>query len=164
MATLGVDCDLILIHTDVNSGAPYGFVLTPDPTHKSGAVTVQREITDGDTQIYLFFTVILADDLKNPDGSEHSQSREDMYAMLLEYLDQEGDLSVGTVLGTWLGIGPLGHSATELHLVNGSYISVKLGNISAYHAPVDSEIFFNSLWQDSPPADDALTWDTSLWR
>ena len=165
MPQLGADCDLILVHPDVNSGDPYGFVLTPDPVHKTSAVSIQREITTlGVTTIYIFFTLVLADDLKNPDGSDHTANREAMYSMLLDYLSQSSGLSVGTVLGTWLGIGPLGHSATELHLVNGSFISVKLGNVSTYHPPVSSTIFFGSEWQGAVPADDALTWETSLWR
>lgn len=165
MAELGTDCDLILVHPSVNSGDPYGFVLTPDSIHKSSAVSIQREITAlGVTSIYIFFTVILADDLKNPNGSDHTATREQMYTMLLDFLSQSSGLSVGTVLGTWLGIGPLGHSATELHMVNGSFISVKLGNVSTYHPPVSSTIFFGSEWQGSPAAADALTWETSLWR
>lgn len=67
-------------------------------------------------------------------------------------------------MGTWLGIGPLGHSATELHLIDGSYISCKLTNISTYHPPVQSGTFFGSEWQADEPADDVLTWDTSVWR
>jgi hypothetical protein len=162
---LGADCDLILVHPSINSGVPYGFVLTPDPNHKTSAVSVQREITpEGVTTVYLFFTVILADELKNPDGSEHSATRAAMYSMLLDFLGQSEGLSVVTVLGTWTGIGPLGHSATELHLVNGSYISVKLGSVSTYHPPVSSTLFFGSLWQPTPPGETAFTWETSLWR
>ena len=31
MPTIGQDCDLIMVHPDVNSGDPYGFVFTPSP-------------------------------------------------------------------------------------------------------------------------------------
>ena len=58
--------------------------------------------------IYIFFTLILADDLHNPDGSEHADSRAIMYTMLLSYLSKTSDLTIGTVMGNWLGIGPLG--------------------------------------------------------
>lgn len=164
MAVIGEDCDLILIHEDVHGGDPYGFVLTPDPTHQSSGVSIQREYSEDDEiLIYIFFTVLLADDLKNPDGSEHIDNRKTMYEMLLEYLGQTEGITVGTVMGTWLGTGPLGHSATELHLVEGSYISVKLGNVSEYRPPVDSDIFFNSLWVEDDAEVD-YTWDSSLWR
>lgn len=163
--TIGENCDLILNHVDVNGGDPYGFVLTPDPTQKTSAVSIQREITsEGVTSIYIFFTLILADDLKNPNGSDHADSRASMYSTLLSYLGKSSGLSVGTVMGTWLGIGPLGHSATELHLVNATFVSIKLFNVTTYHPPVSESLFLNSLWSASPPADDALTWETSLWR
>ena len=161
---LGEDCDLILIHPDVNDGDPYGFVLTPQGDRASG-IAIQREIDDdGETLIYLFFTPMLADDLKNPDGSAHADDRSTMYAMLLDYLDQNEDISVGTVIGTFMGIGPLGHSATEMHLPLGSFVSLKLGNTGLYNPPIESDIFFGSLWQDTPAPDDALTWNTSVWR
>jgi len=165
MSTIGTDCDIIMEHPDVNGGDPYGFVLAPDASNKGSSVSVQRELDEDDEiQIYIFFTILLADQLKNPDGSMHVETREVMYTMLLEYLEQTEDLSIGTFMGTWLGIGPMGHSATELHLIDGSYISCKLTNISAYHPPIDSGIFFGSEWQPAPPADDALTWDSSVWR
>jgi hypothetical protein len=166
MPTIGADCDIVLVNPDVNDGNPYGFVLSPDTSNKSSSLSIQREHNEDDDeiQIYIFFTILLADQLKNPDGSMHSESREDMYTMLLKYLAQPEGTSIGTFMGTWLGVGPMGHSATELHLVDGSYISCKLTNVSAYHPPVDSEMFFNSEWQDDTPGNSALTWDTSLWR
>ena len=165
MTTIGTDCDLVLIHPDVNDGDPYGFVIAPDASNRGSSISIQRELNDEDeVQIYIFFTILLADELKNPDGSMHAVDRETMYNMLLNYLAQTEGLSIGTFMGTWLGVGPMGHSATELHLVDGSYISCKLTNISAYHPPVDSDIFFGSEWQADIPEDSALTWDSSLWR
>ena len=165
MPTIGTDCDVLLVHPDVYDGNPYGFVLAPDASNNGSSVSVQRELDDDDEiQIYIFFTIVLADELRNPDGSMHAENRQSMYAMLLEYLAQSEGLSIGTFMGTWLGIGPLGHSATELHLIDGSYISCKLTNISAYHPPIESVTFFGSEWQADEPADDVLTWDTSVWR
>lgn len=169
MPTLGEDCDLILIHTLVNDGDPYGFVLSPDPSKTGPAISIQRSLDEDDlTQIYLFATVLLADDLQNPDGSEHTDDRQTMYDMLIEYLAQIEDLAIGTVMGTYLGLGQIGHSATELHLVEASFISLKFANMSIYHPPIDSDIFFASQWHAPtdvmPLPDDALTWDTSVWR
>lgn len=162
---LGVDCDIALYHPSINSGDPYGFVLTPDPTHDRSGVSIQREVDEeGEITIYIFFTIMIADDLINPDGSEHSQDRQAMYDMLLQYLGMTSNLAVSTVMGTWLGIGPIGHSATELHLVNGSFISLKLANVTTYHPPVDSATFLRSMWEDTPPPDDALTWNSSIWK
>jgi hypothetical protein len=139
--------------------------LAPDPSKSGPSISIQRSLDDDDaTQIYLFVTVLLADNLQNPDGSEHSADRDTMYSMLLEYLEQIEDMSIGTFMGTYLGLGQVGHTATELHLVDGSYISLKFANLTTYHAPIDSDLFFGSIWQPVTPADDAFTWETSVWR
>jgi hypothetical protein len=143
MATIGTDCDIILVHPDVNGGDPYGFVLAPDQSNRGSSVSVQRELDDEDEiQIYIFFTILLADELRNPDGSMHADTRENMYSMLLLYLAQTTDLSIGMFMGTYLGVGPMGHSATELHLIDGSYISCKLTNIT----PTTHHRFRRVLW------------------
>jgi hypothetical protein len=165
MPTLGQDCDLILIHEDVNGGDPYGFVITPDAAKSGSTISIQRSLDESDdVQIYLFASILLANDLKNPNGSEHTDSRQTMYAMLLDYLAQTEGISIGTVMGTYLGLGQVGHSATELHMVEASYISLKFANVSTYNPPIDSDLFFGSLWQDDPADDDAFTWSTSVWR
>lgn len=162
---LGVNCDFILIHPDVNGGDPYGFVLSPDPQKSGSAFSIQRSLnSDGDTRIYLFATILMADDLKDPDGGEHVDDKSTMYEMLLDYLEQTEEISIDTFMGTFLGLGQSGHSSTELHLVEASYISLKFANISTYHPPIDRDLFFGSIWQDSPPAFGALTWDSSVWR
>lgn len=164
--TIGTDCDIILAHPSVNGGDPYGFIISPDPTVRSSAVSVQKEYdqTTDTTLIYIFFQVMLADDLKNPNGSEHADSRSSMYAMLLDYLAQTSDIAIDTKIGTFTGIGTVGHTSTELHMVNGSMISCKFANVSEYHAPISPTLYFGSLWQDSPPAEGAFTWETSVWR
>jgi len=165
MHDIGVDCDFVLVHPLVNGGSPYGFVLAPDPAKSGSTISVQRSLDDSDeVQIYLFATVLLADDLKNPDGSEHAASRQTMYDMLLDYLEQIEDISVGTFMGNYLGLGQSGHTSTELHLVEASYISLKFANLTTYHPPIDSDLFFGSIWQPETPAGDAFTWDSSVWR
>lgn len=162
---IGENCDLILIHPDVNDGYPYGFVNSPDPSKSGSSISIQRSLDDdNEVQIYLFATILLADDLQNPDGSEHTDSRNTMYTMLLSFLEQLEGISIGTVMGTYLGLGQIGHSTTELHMVQATYISLKFANITTYHPPINSDLFFGSLWQATPPADDAFTWETSVWR
>ena len=140
-------------------------MLAPDPSKNGPAISIQRSLDDeGDTQIYLFATVLLADDLQNPDGTEHSDSRATMYNMLLDFLEQAQDIAIGTFMGTYLGLGQVGHTATELHLVEASYISLKFANLTTYHPPIDSDLFFGSEWQPTPANDDAFTWETSVWR
>ena len=166
MPTIGTDCDITLTHPLVNDGNPYGFILTPDPTYGRSGVSIQREVDPdtGSTSVFIFFSILLADELSNPDGSDHTQTRAQMYSMLLDYLEQTSEICVETVLGIWLGIGTIGHSATEQHLIKGSMISLKLANIGEYRPPAVPTTVFASIWQDSPPEDDALTWDSSIWR
>ena len=162
---IGKDCDIVLVHPQVNGGEPYGFILSPDPQKSGSAFSIQRNLdANGDTFIFLFATILLADDLKNPDGSEHAASKVTMYEMLLDFLDHVDEISISTFDGTFLGLGQLGHTSTELHLVDATYISIKFANLSTYHPPIDSDLFFGSIWQPSPAGVDAFTWETSVWR
>lgn len=162
---IGIDCDIILSHPLVNGGAPYGFVLSPDPQKAGSAFSIQRNLSaEGETFIFLFATILLADDLKNPDGSEHTDSKQTMYAMLLDFLSHTDEITITTFDGSFLGLGQIGHTSTEMHLVDATYISLKFANLSAYHPPIASSLLFGSIWQDAPPPVDALTWETSVWR
>ena len=158
--TIGVDCDVTFTHPDVNDGDPYGFILAYDPSVQGSAISIQRQVdtTTLEVSIRLFLTVVLADDLKNPDGSEHSDSRAFMYLKLLDYLSQTDGLAVNTVMGTFTGIAPVGYSATELHQPEVSNIACQFTNISEYHDPITSADFYLSEW------DGDLTWATSYWR
>jgi len=165
MPTIGSDCDLVLIHPEVSDGDPVGFVLSPDSANSGSSFSVQRELdSDGYVHVFIFFTILLADQLRLPNGSIDTSGRDSTYAQLMEFLEQEDGLSIETIIGTFMGVGPLGHSATEMHLVDASYISCKFTNLSIYHPPIDSDILFGSLWQADTPEEDAFTWETSVWR
>ena len=158
---IGTDCDITLTHPSVNGGAPYGFILALDPSVRGGSISVQRSI-DSLTRVIsirLLLTVLLADDLKNPDGSVHGTTRAAMYTNLIAYLATTDGLSVDTVMGTWVGLAPLGFSATELHQVKVSHIACQFDNIDTYHPPIPYTLLASSLW-DGP----TLSWATSYWR
>jgi len=161
LPVIGTDCDITFTHPDVNSGAPYGFILAVDPSVRGGSISIQRSV-DADTRVVsirLLLTVLLADDLKNPDGSEHGDDRFTMYAKLIEYLAKLDGLTIETVLGIWTGLAPLGFSATELHQVKLSHIACQFDNISTYHPPITSPSFSISKWNEP-----TLSWATSYWR
>jgi hypothetical protein len=158
---IGTDCDITLTHPSINSGAPYGFIIAKDATVRGGSVAVQRSI-DANTlivSIRIFLTVLLANDLKNPDGSEHAETRTQMYDMLLAYLATNDGLSITTVVGCFTGIAPIGFSATELHQAQMSHIACQFDNISTYHPPITDPNFILSKWDAL-----TLTWATSYWR
>lgn len=157
---IGSDCDITLTHPQVNSGEPCGFILAYDPSVRGNSLSVQRNVDadSGEISIRIFLTVILADDLKNPDCSHHSQGRSEMYARLIEYLATTDGLSINTVMGTFTGVAPTGFSATELHQPLVSHCACQFNNVSTYHPPITSAAFFESEW------DGDLTWASSYWR
>lgn len=160
MFTLGKNCDVRFTHPDVNSGQPYGFLFAYDPSVRGNSLSVQRVVDDRVITIRVYFTLILADDLKNHDGSQHAENRGEMYARLLEYLKQLDSLAIDTVVGVFAGMVSTGHSATELHQPDVTHIALQFYNLADYHPPVDSELYFASLWDA-----DAIAWEEGmLWR
>jgi hypothetical protein len=158
---IGTDCDITLTHPSVNSGAPFGFIIANDPSVRGGSISVQRAVDENTltVSIRVFLTVLLADDLKNPDGSKHTETRSQMYAKVLEYLDTTDGLSITTVIGAFVGLAPLGFSATELHQAKVSHIACQFDNISTYHPPITDPNYILSKWNEP-----TLTWATSYWR
>lgn len=158
---IGTDCDITLTHPSVNSGNPFGFIIANDPSVRGGSISVQRAVDENTlvVSIRVLLTVLLADDLKNPDGSKHTETRLQMYSKLLQYLATSDGLAIDTVMGAFAGLAPLGFSATELHQPKVSHIACQFDNISEYHPPITSTLFSNSKWDEV-----TLTWATSYWR
>jgi len=157
--TINTDCTIRLTHTEVNSGEPYGFILDPENRHAGAPVSIQRQVdSDGNVTIRVYFNVLLADDLLNPDGSQHSQDRAAMYAALTAYLAQSQGLTLDTVIGSFASIGAGGHCATEYHYAGKSLVACQLNNAGVYYPPVDPARLYNSVW------DGTLTWGSSTWR
>ena len=123
-------------------GTPLVTSLSPDPTKSGPSISIQRQLDDdGDVQIYLFATIILADDLKNPDGSEHTDDRQTMYDMLLDFLGNRGHIH-RHFHGNVLGLGQIGHTSTELHMVEASIF--RSSSRTSTHTPLQSIVIF--LW------------------
>jgi hypothetical protein len=159
VVTPGIDCQIALSHPAVNAGQATGFVLEPDEKSQQPVVSIQREVqADGSIRIRVFFNVLMADDLANPDGSPHAQTRAQMYALLLAYLAQTEGLTLQTGMGVISNVGASGHSATELHYNSFSVVACQLNNAGPYYPPADPAVYFNSVW-DGP-----LTWQSSCWR
>lgn len=158
MATIGTDCHIRLTHADVNGGVPFGFLL--DSKDDLGpVVSLQREVdADGEITVRLFFKVLLADDLVNPDGTLHAESKAVMYAALCEYLSQTDGMTVEGSIGVFTNVGAQGHSATELHYLGMSLVACQLNNSGVYWPPADPDYYYSSTW------DSTLTWATSYWR
>lgn len=159
--TLGLNCHITLQHASVNNGAAYGFVLQRDPRSPNDgpAVSIQKEVDSaGGINDRVFFSILLGDDLVNPNGSRHTDTRAAMYAMLLNFLAQSELLTLVCPAGVLSGLGGLGHVSTEMHYGDHSIVVCQLTDIGVYFPPADPVLFNASIW-DGP-----LTWATSYWR
>lgn len=157
--TIGTNCQITLQHAAVNGGAPYGFLITGQDKDFGPAVTAQHErASDGTTKIRVYFTVLLADNLANPDGTLHADSRASMYTMLLAFLQQSAGLTLTTPNTVFPNVGALGHSATESHYEALSVVTCQLNNVGAYFPAPDPLAFSLSIWEGT------LTWSSSYWR
>ena len=160
MAEIGKDCHIKLTHQAINDGKPYGFILDAGSGSTPGAVfSVQRVVDhDGEVSIRVFFDVLAADNLLNPDGSPHQDGRSVIYEEITQFLTCQEGISIETPVGIFNNVGAEGHSATELHYGGLSLISCQLNNIGPYYPPADAERFYASVW------DGNITWAEAYWR
>lgn len=159
MPTIGIDCNITLTHADINAGEPYGFLLVNNKAEFGPHFAIQRTVdSDGVTSIRCYFDVLLADDAIQPNGKPHTQSRSEMYAMIIAYLAKTEGVLFNTINGLYTNLGAYGHSATEMHYTSQAVIACMFNNAGVYYPPVDPEILNLSKW------DGTLTWSTSYWR
>jgi hypothetical protein len=160
MAELGKDCHIKLTHSAVSSGDPCGFLLESGSASSPGPVfSIQRVVDhEGQVSIRVFFDVLAADGLVNPDGSLHVDGRDEIYQAITAFLTCLDGIAVETPVGIFSNVGAEGHSATELHYGGLSIISCQLNNVGPYFSPADPDRFYASLW------DGSLSWAEAYWR
>jgi hypothetical protein len=157
--SIGSNCQITLQHNSVNGGNPYGFLLTGEDKNYGAPVSVQHEqADDGSAKIRVFFCVLLADNLTNPDGTLHEDTRAQMYTMLLNFLNQPSGLTIMTSSVVFAGVGASGFSATETHYEALTLVTCQMNNTGPYYPAPDPGNYLLSLW------DGSLTWSTSYWR
>jgi hypothetical protein len=160
MATIGTDCHLTLKHDDINSGNEYGFLLDPASNWPEGIVIKREVYTEDDEpmKVWVYFDVLLADEMINPDGSQHTETRTEMYEKLVEYLGKQDSLQLAFSLGLVTELGAIGYASAEKHYADYSAVRVQLTNVGEYFGVIDEDDYNNSVW------DGTLTWETSYWR
>lgn len=159
MPTLGVDCHIKLSHAEIDGGEPYGFLVDCEGQIRPGGISIRKEVTtDGTLRVWVYFDVVLADRLTNPDGSWHSATRAEMYVRLLEYLGKRSGLVLEAPVGCLVNLGAIGFTAEERHLPESSLVRCQVNNVGFYWPPVDPRVLSLSTW-DGPQ-----TWATSYWR
>jgi hypothetical protein len=158
---IGQDCHITLTHADVNSGAAYGFLVVEEANKgtRPGGVQITHEVDSlGSTRLWLYFDILLSDNSINPDGTAHTPTRAQDYAMLLQFLEKREGLILDTPIGSFLNLGAVGWTADERHLPFSSVIKCQINNIGIYWPPVDAATLNLSVW------DGTLTWASSYWR
>lgn len=175
MPTIGKDCDITLTHPDVNGGNPVGFLLyNLAPAQRQAgkaygpSVKIHYESYNQATgQIqdvrHLWFTVLIADQALNPDGSPHAQTAAVARAHLINILMQHSQITLTTPAGSIAGLYSNDHVMIQNIFPYFDTVEVHLTTRSAHFAPVDPTLYFNSLWA----AEDytgIMTWDNSYWR
>ena len=120
---------------------------------------LKREVVTGvGLKVWLYFDVLLADDLLNPDGSTHTDTRTVMYAMLSDFLSKESGIILTTFMGAFSDFGAVGYTTTERHMNGQSVCKCQINNVGYFYPPADPGSLALSLW------DGLLTWETSYWR
>jgi hypothetical protein len=163
MPTIGQDCHITLTHPEINSGQPYGFLVNENGGTRPGGVEITHEVDSyGATRLWIYFDILLADSITNPDGSFHSTTRAADYAILLQYLSKMSGIELATPIGTFLNLGAVGWTVDERHMPGYSLMKCQINNIGYYWPPVDPDLLAQSVWEsDAVPS---LSWGTGYWR
>lgn len=161
MPTIGVDCQVALQHTDVNGGVAVGFMLASETTI-GGSISVQRERFDNgdgtfDEKTKFFFTVICVGNLKLPNGTVDTRTRQQIYDALIPFLRKDSNITLYTPVGVFANLYCLGHIGTENHHPVVSPITCQFRSDSDVFAPADPVIYLGSYW------DGIYKWDEAYW-
>lgn len=168
-STIGVDCDIQIAHPEVNDGEPYGFIVEPQDRERGPVVRVHWEkYTNPNgtlTEVrHLWVTVMIADELLNPDGTLHRESAAEMYARLIELLTRPDRLSLVTRLGAITGLKSSGHVMEQSIYPGFMRVVCQLSSHSTAFQPVDYGYYLQSYWVDAATYAGIMNWGNSYWR
>lgn len=168
MAAVGVDCDIALFHAEIDDGVPYGFILE---RRRDGepVINIHREAYPDPMGrmldvAHLWFTVLIANDLVNPDGSRHSAAAEEMYTRLMALLLKHSGIGLITRLGVIAGLRSAGHIMIENLYPRAATITVQLTTLENAFPPAPRQVYLDSLWVDETSYAGIRNWGNSYWR
>lgn len=185
MPTIGVDCDLTLQHAAVNGGNPVGFILAlpKDQDRKSygPAVNIQFETLQNALGIaqdilHAYISILIGDNLQNPDGSTHVETAAQMRAWLMDIAGRHTEITLTTRIGVYSQLKTLSETINTLigyqvypmmdyYQYSGmEIVRVHLTTRSSSFGAVDPAVFSDSLWVDLNTYTGIRTWDNSYWR
>ncbi len=165
----GRDCDIALSHAAVQAGEPVGFVLLRRASDDYGpAVRVHVEsytsaLGEAQDVRHLWFTVLLAQDALNPDGSPPARTPAELRALLMEIVLQHRDIILHTPAGLITGLAAGGQVMIHHLRPQVETVEVHLTTRLNHFAPLDPARFAASLWQDAAYCGE-MHWDNSYWR
>ena len=169
MATIGVDCDILIAHPEVDEGRPYGFLVEPKSEKYGPVVQVHYEkytnpdYSSSDVR-HLWATVMIADEMMNPDGSIHQETAAEMYAKLIELLTKPDQIILITRMGGMAGLKSSGH-VMEQHIYPGVVlVNCQLSTQGSVYQPVNYDYYTRSYWVDEDSYIGPMNWGNSYWR
>ncbi len=168
MATLQQDCDVMLFHQDVAGGQPAGFLLDRSRLYH-GSISVYRSAyrqADGgfvDQQV-VSFTILLGNNLVNPDGSIHNTTASEDYENLFNIIGQRSEIGVITPEGIFSGLYSSGNYSLEERAGGILRVTLQLNSDGNIFAPADRDRFEQSRWVDEDIYTGSMTWENSYWR
>jgi hypothetical protein len=167
-AIVGVNCDVALFHPEIDNGEPVGFLCEAKVKY-GPPVTVHWEAYDqADGTIsdvrHMWCTILIGDDLVNPNGSKHAETGAYMYGKLVEIAMKHRNIGVVTQLGTMTGLRSSGHVMIQNIYPDIQTVLVNLTTRLTNFAPVDTGRYLDSKWVDSASYVGVMHWGNSYWR
>jgi hypothetical protein len=167
-AIVGVNCDVALFHPEVDAGEPYGFLCEAKVKYGPPVTVHWEAYSEADGTIsevrHMWFTVLIADDLINPDGSKHADTGADMYAKLIEIAMKHRDIGVVTKIGAMTGLKSSGHVMIQNIYPDIQTVVLNLTTRLTNFQPVDPGRYMDSKWVDSTTYVGTMHWGNSYWR
>jgi len=167
--TIGVDCDIQLFHAHVDSGEPYPFILEARHPTYGPTLQIHHNVTQDETGAYederqVWFSVMIADDLVNPDGSKHADTATNMQSKLLQIILEHTEIGVVSHNGVITGLRTTGLVYIENVFSNLVIIDCQLTTSLNNFAPIPYADYVDSLWVDELTYSGSRNWDNSYWR
>jgi hypothetical protein len=167
-AVVGVNCDMSLFHAEVDAGEPFGFLCEAKVKY-GPPVTVHWEVySDALGALsevrHMWCTILIGDDLVNPDGSKHTETGAQMYAKLIEIAMKHTGIGVITKVGAMTGLKSSGHVMVQNIYPDIQTVVLSLTTHLTNFQPVDPALYMDSKWVDSTTYVGSMHWNNSYWR
>jgi hypothetical protein len=167
-AIVGQNCDLALFHAEVDDGEPLGLIAEAQPKYGPPVAVhweVYSQATGEISEVrHLWVTVMIADDLVNPNGSRHEQTGTETYGKLVEIVTKNRGIGLITRLGAMTGLKSSGHVMIQRIFPGLQTIEIHLTTRLTNFAPVDPTRYVESRWVDEDAYQGGMHWGNSYWR